>query len=226
MTGQEIEVEARQTFGSNANRRLRKEGLIPGIVYGQGKESISISVNPRRIMEILGSASGGNTIFRIQMSEGEQVFTLDMMLRDIQVDPVTDALLHVDFMRLDMSARIQVKVPVELVGLSKGVKEQGGRLDFIQRELNIECLPVDIPDSITYDVTDMEIGDSVRVKDLTMGENMTILDKESMVVLVLNAPKMVVEEEPGEELAEGVEAAADGEGAKTEAPAADGEEKK
>jgi large subunit ribosomal protein L25 len=226
MTGQEIEVKARHNFGSNANRRLRKEGLIPGIVYGQGKESISISVDPRLIMEILGSASGGNTIFRIQMSEGEQVFKLDMMLRDVQVDPVTDALLHVDFMRLDMSAKIQVKVPVELVGTAKGVKEQGGRLDFIQRELNIECLPVDIPDSITYDVTDLEIGDSVRVKDLAVGEKFTILDKESMVVLVLNAPKMVVEAAPGDELAEGAETAAAGGGEKTDTPAAVGEEKK
>lgn len=226
MIGQEIEVRPRQAFGSNANRRLRKEGLIPGIVYGQGKESISIAVDPRRITEILGSASGGNTIFRIQMNEGEQVFSLDMMLRDIQVDPVTDALLHVDFMRLDMSVMIQVKVPVELLGSAKGVKEQGGRLDFIQRELNIECMPTDIPDSITHEVSEMEIGDSVRVKDLTLGERMTILDKEDMVVLVLNAPKMVVEDEPEEELAEGEEADAEGEGEKKEAPAAEGEEKK
>lgn len=226
MTGQAIEVKARQTFGSNANRRLRKEGLIPGVVYGQGKESIAIAVDPRRIKEILGSASGGNTIFRLQMSEGEQVFSLDMMLRDIQVDPTTDGLLHVDFMRLDMSAAIQVKVPLELLGTAKGVKEQGGRLDFIHRELNIECLPADIPDSVTFDVAEMEIGDSVRVKDLTLGERMTFLDSDEMVVLVLNQPKMVVEEEEEEELAEGEEAAAEGEGEKTEAPAAEGEEKK
>ncbi len=226
MTGQAIEVKARQTFGSNANRRLRKEGLIPGVVYGQGKESIAIAVDPRRIKEILSSASGGNTIFQLQMSEGEQVFSLDMMLRDIQVDPTTDGLLHVDFLRLDMATAIQVKVPLELLGTAKGVKEQGGRLDFIHRELNIECLPADIPDSVTVDVAEMEIGDSVRVKDLTLGERMTFLDSDEMVVLVLNQPKMVVEEEPEEELAEGEEAAPDGEGEKTEAPAAEGEEKK
>jgi large subunit ribosomal protein L25 len=226
MTGQAIEVKARQAFGSNANRRLRKEGLIPGVVYGMGKESIAIVVDPRRIKEILSLDSGGNTIFRLQMSEGEQVFKLDMMLRDIQVDPATDALLHVDFMRLDMSVAMEIRVPVEVLGTAKGVKEQGGRLDFIHRELNVECLPADIPDSITYDVTDMEIGDSVRVKDLPAQEKMTILDKESMVVLVLNQPKMVVEEEPEEELAEGEEAAAEGEGEKTEAPAAETEEKK
>lgn len=226
MSGQAIEVSARQSFGSNANRRLRKEGLIPGIVYGMGKESIAIAVDPRRITEILGMASGGNTIFKIQMSEGEQVFKLDMMLRDIQVDPVSDALLHVDFMRLDMTTKLEVAIPMELIGSAKGVKEQGGRLDFIHRELNIECFPADIPDSITYDVTDMEIGDSVRVKDLVFDEKLTILEKETMVVLVLNAPKMIVEDEPEEELAEGEEADAEGEGEKTDAPAAEGEEKK
>lgn len=227
MTGQEIEVRSRQTFGSNANRRLRKEGLIPGIVYGQGKESISIAVDPRRIKEILGSSSGGNTIFRLQMSEGEQVFKLDMMLRDIKVDPVTDALLHVDFMRLDMSAKIQVQIPIELVGTSKGVKEQGGRLDIIHRELNVECLPVDIPDNISYDVSEMVIGDTVRLADLVLDEKLTFLDEKSMVLLVLSEPKMVEEEEPeAEEPVEGEEGAEADAEEKTDAPAAESEEKK
>jgi len=229
MSGQAIEVKSRQTFGSNANNRLRKEGLIPGIVYGQGKESIPIAVDPRRIKEILSSASGENTIFRLQMSEGEQVFKLDMMLRDIQVDPVSDALLHVDFMRLDMSAKIQVKVPLELLGTPRGVKEQGGRLEFINRELLVECLPSEIPDNVQADVAEMMIGDSIRVKDLTLDENLDFLDDESMVMVVLQAPKMVEEEEPEEELAEGEEAAAEGEGAEkadAEAPATEGEEKK
>lgn len=227
MTGQAIEVKARQTFGSNANRRLRKEGLIPGIVYGQGKESISIAVDPRRIKEILGLASGGNTIFRLQMSEGEQVFNLDMMLRDIQVDPVTDALLHVDFLRLDMTAVIEVQVPVDFTGAAKGVREQGGRLEFINRVLNVECLPTDIPDCIAHDVTEMEIGHSVRVKDLAVGENLTVLDEENMVLLVLTEPKMVEEVEPEEEeLLEGEEGAEEGEEKKTDAPDAESEEKK
>ncbi len=226
MSGQAIEVKTRQQFGTNANKRLRMEGLIPGIVYGQGKESIPIAVDPRRIKEILSSDSGGNTIFRLQMSEGEQVFKLDMMLRDIQVDPVSDDLLHVDFMRLDMSVAIQVKVPVELIGTAIGVKTQGGRLDFIHRELNIECMPVDIPDSIEIDVNEMEIGDSVRVKDLVKDEKLTFLDSDDMVMLVLSQPKLVEEDEPEDELAEGEEPAEGAEGETAEGAEPEGEEKK
>jgi len=226
MSGQAIEVKARQAFGTNANRRLRKEGLIPGIVYGQNKESIPIAVDPRRIEEILGSASGSNTIFRLAMLEGEQEFTLDMMLRDVQVDPVTEELLHVDFLRLDMSARLQVKVPLELLGTARGVKEQGGRLEFINRELLLECMPGDIPDNIPVDVSEMEIGDQVRVQDLKLDEKLNCLEKETMVLLVLNAPKKVEEEEPEEELLEGEEPAAEGDEEKKDAAPADaGEEK-
>jgi large subunit ribosomal protein L25 len=229
MSGQAIEVKARQAFGTNANRRLRKEGLIPGIVYGQNKETISIAVDPRRIEEILGSASGSNTIFRLQMTEGEQEFKLDMMLRDVQIDPVTDELLHVDFLRLDMSAAIQVKVPVELQGTAPGVKEQGGRMEFVHREMLIECMPGDIPDSIPVDISEMEIGDAVRVQDLDLDEKLTSLDSETMVLVVLNAPRAVEEEEPEEELAEGEEPAAEGEEEKEKAEGAaadEGEEKK
>jgi len=207
MAEQVIDVRNRVEFGGNVSRRIRASGMIPAIVYGQGKETIAISVDPRSIEEIRRSSGGQNTIIRLNMVEGEQVFKLHMMLKEVQVDPVTEELLHVDFYRLDMSKSIEVRVPVRLEGESLGVKEEGGMLDFINRELNISCLPDNIPDFIQADIGELMVGDNLRVKDVEVAEGVTILDKEEMVLMVIHAPKLPEEEEPEEELEE--EAAAE-----------------
>lgn len=158
----EAQPRAEDSRGKNVARRLRRAGSIPGVVYGARKPVVAVSVNPKHIAQILHSQAGHNTIFDLKLGEE----SAKVMIVDWQYEPVYGALLHVDLKRIAMDQRLRVKVPVLLQGEAAGVKQQGGILEQVQREVEIECLPGDIPSHLDADVTELVFGKVLRVGDL------------------------------------------------------------
>jgi large subunit ribosomal protein L25 len=147
-----IVAEPRESRGKNEARRLRASGLAPAVLYGSGGDAVAVAINPKEIGRILNSKTGHNTIFDVAVKGAE---TTPVMIIDWQNDPIKDNLLHVDLKRIDLTARIRVKVPVHTVGDPKGVKIQGGLHELITREIEIECLPDEIPEAFTVDVAEL-----------------------------------------------------------------------
>ncbi len=197
----EVEVESREVTGKNACRRLRAEKKVPGNVYGLGRPPFMVAVNPRRVDEVLKMGSGINTIFSLSLKgqEGKR----EAMIKEMQRDPVTENLVHIDFVRVDPTQRIQVKVPIRLLGLATGVKNEGGIVDFVHREIEVDCLPASIPEFVGVDISELHIGQHVSVKDLDVVEGLNIHEDGEQIVAVVVSPK--AEEEPvaEDELAEG-----------------------
>lgn len=192
-----VEAEPRETRGKNPARRLRRAGRVPGVVYGGKADSLAVSVDPRVVEKVLHSEAGHNAIFTLSIQGKGKT---PAMIRDWQLEPVKGSLLHVDFVRIAMDARLKVKVPVTLQGEAIGVKQQGGILEVLQREVEIECLPGDIPDEFVVDVTELAIGDSFRVGDLKMdNRKLRVLTDLNRVVVHVQAPRAVEEEKPAEE---------------------------
>jgi len=198
-----IKAEPRGTRGKNEARRLRVKGLAPGILYGAHGPAVAVAVNPRELTKILHSSTGHNTIFTLSVQGGEAT---PAMIVDWQSDPVRDVMLHVDLKRIDLSKRIQVKVPVRVTGEPKGVKLQGGLLEVITREVEIECLPNEIPEYFTVDVTELMIGGNVRASDIALSESMKLVSAADQVIAHVVAMK--AEEEPAPAAEGVVEAAA------------------
>jgi large subunit ribosomal protein L25 len=213
-----LEVEARSGTGTGPNRRLRRSGRVPGNVYGLNMDSFAISVDPRRVEELLRSGSGRNTILTLSMKGAGE--SRDVMIREIQRQPVSDGLRHVDFMRLDATRKMEARVPVNIVGVATGVKNDGGVLDFIHREVTVLCLPSAIPEHLDADVTELHIGQHLEVKDLVLPAEVELVDEPNMVLVVIAQPK--AEEE---ETAAGEEEAAEvaGEAAKPAVAPEDGD---
>lgn len=214
-----VAAEPRTETGTNANRRLRAAERIPGILYGGKKDTRAVSVSPKEVIQILRSASGENTLFDLELEGSRR----KVILKEFQVQPVTGDLLHADFFEVALDREIEVSVHVELVGTPVGVKNQGGVLDFITRELELECLPTDIPDRITVDVTGLELNKHLRVSDITLPEKVRRLTDEDVVIAHVVPPRTAAAAEGEAEVAEGE--AAEGE-AKPEAVAAEKDEKK
>jgi large subunit ribosomal protein L25 len=173
-----IAAEPRETRGKNEARRLRVRGFSPAVVYGGGIDPVAISVNPKEVNSILRSASGHNTIFNVDI----QGSLAPVMVVDWQHDPIKGKLLHVDLIRIDLTKRIVVKVPVHTHGDPKGVKLQGGLHEVITREVEIECLPDDIPEVFTVDVTELGIGQSIRASEIALTGSMRLLSPPDAVI--------------------------------------------
>ena len=174
-----IEALPRTTRGKNEARRMRVAGSIPAVVYGSGGESIAVAVGPKEVNKILHSKTGHNTIFNVQVTGGENV---PVMIVDWLNDPIKDTLLHVDLKRIDLSQRIKVKVPVLTTGEPKGVKIQGGLHELITREIEIECLPDDIPESFTVDVVELMMGQSIRASQVELSGSMKLVSNPEAVI--------------------------------------------
>jgi large subunit ribosomal protein L25 len=174
-----VEAEIRTTRGKNEARRLRQRGRIPAVLYGASKEPVALAVDPGPITRILHSPSGHNTIFQLTVRDGE---TTRAMIADWQYHPVTDKLLHVDFKRIDPTRRMRVSVPVVTQGDPRGVKQQGGLLELVTREIEIECLPDEIPEHFVVDVTPLWIGQSIRAGDIPMTGSMRLLSSPDAVI--------------------------------------------
>lgn len=166
-------------FNKNAARRVRAGGKIPAVVYGAGQPSVAVTVDPRIITRILHSDSGHNTIFDLDIAG---TTTVKAMVVDWQHEPIKGALLHIDLKRIAMDKAIRVSVPVHLIGIPVGVKTQGGILEHVLREVEIECLPADIPSHLDGDVSALEINQSIRVSDLPHSGTIKFLDDEGVTV--------------------------------------------
>lgn len=174
-----IVAEPRDSRGKNEARRLRARGFAPAIVYGAGKDPAAVSIDPVQITRILHSKSGHNTIFNVEIKGSEST---PVMVVEWQRDPIKDRLLHVDLKRIDLGKRLAVKVPVHTTGEPKGVKLQGGLLEVVTREVEIECLPDEIPESFTSDVAELMIGESIRASDLIMPGSARLMSPGDAVV--------------------------------------------
>lgn len=199
-----VEAEPREDFGKNVARRIRRAGRIPGVVYGGGGPSISVSVDPAKIQKILRSGSGQNAIFTLEVRGKAPA---RVMIRDWQVEPMRGDLLHVDLVRIARDEKLRVDVPIHLTGEAKGVKVQSGILEFILREVEAECLPDDIPDHLTLDVTELTVGRHLRVADLPIRPNVKLVTEPTRVVVHVVALR--AEEEKPVEVAEAVAAPAE-----------------
>jgi large subunit ribosomal protein L25 len=174
-----IFAEPRSLRGKNEARRLRVAGRAPGVLYGAGGESVAVAVSPKEVNKILHSNTGHNTIFNLTVTGGE---TVPVMVVDWQNDPVKDNLLHVDLKRIDLTLRLRVKVPVHTSGEPKGVKLQGGLHELITREIEIECLPDDIPEQFILDATELSIGENLRANQIPMTGSMKLLSNPEAVI--------------------------------------------
>ncbi len=216
MSENAIVVEAREGTGKGIARKLRAQGRIPAVLYGAGSEAQSITVDPKRLEKVLrGSGAGMNTLIDLDLAGKHDT----VLVKALQRDPVRGRYLHADFYRVDLTKKIEVTVPVHLTGKAVGV-DFGGLLDHPVRELLVECLPNQIPESIDVDVTALEVGMSIHVNEVTLPEGIEVKTEGSLAVATVVVPKAVEEEAPEgaeEVLAEG-EAAPAGEAAAPEAP--------
>jgi large subunit ribosomal protein L25 len=187
-----LEAQPRTAGNKNDARRVRRDGKIPAVVYGAGKDSVSVSVDPRHVMRILNSETGHNTIFDLTLDHDKT----KAMIVDWQFEPVKGKLLHVDLKRIAMDQKLTVKVPIELKGEAVGVKQQGGILEQMLREVEIECLPADIPSFIEVDVTELVFGKVLRVADLPHSGKLKFLSDENQPVAHVTAVKEEVAATP------------------------------
>jgi large subunit ribosomal protein L25 len=180
MEGFVVEAAPREERGKHAARRTRRTGQVPAVLYGGKNEPITMTVNARQVTRILRSESGHNTIFTVQVSGRKDE---KAMLKDWQVDPVSGSLLHVDLLRIAMDVRMRVKVPVHTFGEPEGVKLQGGIFETVTREVEVECLPGDIPEEFKIDVSGLTIGKQLRAGDLPIDPNKVKLVTDPQRVL-------------------------------------------
>ncbi|MGB9458900.1 MAG: 50S ribosomal protein L25 [Bryobacteraceae bacterium] len=199
-----VTAEVRTSRGKNEARRTRRAGQIPAVVYGAYKDAVSVSVNPREILKIVHSSTGYNTIFNLAIQGGE---TTPVMLVDQQVDPLKGNLLHADLKRIDLTKRIRITVPVHTLGEPAGVKLQGGLLEVISRAIEIECLPDEIPEGFSVDVSELMIGQSKRASDVALAPSMKLVSAADTVIA--HAVALRAEAEPVAEAAPVAEAGAE-----------------
>ena len=203
----EINAEKREEYGKNVSRRIRREGKVPAVLYGAKTQTLPVTLEKADIIAILKSDSGENTLFKVRIGTDN----LTAMIKDLQTDPVRDEILHLDLIRVAMDREIKVSVAVEIVGEAVGVNNEGGFVDLMCRELEIECLPSDIPEQIEVDITELHLHQSMKVSDLSSPPRMQIITDPDTVIVMVAAPakeeeKVVEAEEEGLEVAEGEEA--------------------
>ncbi len=180
-----VEARPRADFGKNVNRRLRAQGLIPGVLYGARKQAVPVAVSPKEIGSILRSASGENTLFDLQLDGSRR----KVILKEFQVEPIKGRLLHADFYEVALDQTLEVTVHIELSGVPTGVKVEGGVLDFVTRELEVECLPTEIPEKIVVDVSELALGKHVRVSDIKVPDRVKVLTEPDVVIAHVVAPR-------------------------------------
>jgi len=203
-----VEVEKRLETGKNAANRFRAQDLIPAVLYGGGKgmDTWSLTVSRKTLATLLNKGLHGNAIFKLQLKGTDQ--QRHVMIRDLALDPVTRAMMHVDFVRVLLDKKLRVKSDIEVVGVPEGVRNAGGILNIVTHEILIECLPADIPESVKIDVTAMQLHDSFRVSDLKVGDKIRVLENSDRVVAHVGVPKAEEVAAPAAAAVEGAEGAA------------------
>ena len=204
----ELNTTVRKTTGNSPARQLRRGGHMPAVLYGPQTESVLLSVNIKELELILKKGNIGSLILNLVIQNGEKI-TKPAMIKEFQSHPVSGNFLHIDFYEIDMQRKINVMIPVVTKGQSAGV-ELGGLLQIVRREIEVLCMPGDIPEAFEIDITDLDIGDSVHVEEIPLGDNIEIPADVNFTVLTIVSPKVEEVEEEEEDL-EGEEAAAEGE---------------
>lgn len=216
----ELNANIRTTVGNGPARRMRQSGQLPAVLYGPGAETVLLSVNISDFDHVLKKSGAGQLLLNLVIQDSE-TYTRSAMVKELQTHPVSRNFLHVDFYEIAMDRKIKVKVPIVTTGMAKGV-ELGGVLQIIRREIEVLCLPFEVPESFEIDIADLDIGDSIHVKDISPEGEIEFLEDEHFTVVTLLSPKLEEEEEPTEEEEEEEEAAVEGE--VEEAPKAGDEE--
>lgn len=203
-----LEAEERDLIGKQQVKHLRQEGKVPAIVYGKDIENKPIQVEHENLIKVLHTSAGENVIIELDIKGEEKKKskgTLNVILKEIQQHPITTDIIHVDFSKISLTEKIEVKVYIKIKGESVGVTKDNGILEVPLRELNIRCLPTDIPEEIDVQVGDLEIGDTIHVRDITPPEGVEILDDPERTIVSIAAPKSEEELEGEEEEFETVE---------------------
>ena len=217
-----IKAEKREVFGKNASRRLRKEGMVPVILYGSNEVNVPLTLEKEVLFKILRSETGENTVFEVSFNSE----TRNAMIKDLQLDPVSDEILHADLIQIAMDKVVRVSVPVVTVGDAVGVKTEGGFVDFITREIEVECLPKDIPEHIEIDISHLHLRQSFKVGDVNVSEGIKLIaDPDSMLIHIELPAKEEIEIEKEEE-EEVISEEEEPEVIKKEKPEEEGEEEK
>ena len=189
-----VKSEKRQGLGSNAARRLRAQGFVPAVLYGESMPTTSLVLAKKDIVQIMRLETGENTIFKVAVDDD----SYDAMIKELQVDPATDELLHVDLIRISMDKPVRVTVPVVHSGEPFGVKTEGGFVDFVTREVEVECLPRDIPESLAIDISELHINQSFKAGGMTVPAGVKILTDPNTVLVLVSLPHKEEEPFPGE----------------------------
>jgi large subunit ribosomal protein L25 len=183
MSEMTIQVEKRERTGKGGSRESRRKGMIPGVVYGGGKDSVPIQLDRKTFVELMKKSESENPIFLLKLSDSGQ--ERHAILRDLQKDPVSRMVIHLDFQRIEMNQKVHVTVQVELVGTAVGVKAEGGLVEFTTRELKIECLPGDIPNKIEVDITNLHVGQHIEAGAIELPQGVTLNDDPEKVIVTL-----------------------------------------
>jgi large subunit ribosomal protein L25 len=201
----ELTANVRKSTGKGVARTLRRQGKTPAVLYGPKTEPIILSVDTREFEKLLKKSGSAQTPMNLTIKNGDSI-KKTAMIKELQVHPVTRDFVHVDLYEIAMDQKIQVQIPVEITGKSPGV-EEGGALQIIRREIDVLCLPLDIPESFIIDVSEMGIGDSIHVEELSVPEDVEIIADTNFTVITVSSPmaEEVVEEEEEEEDVEGEE---------------------
>ena len=208
-----LKAKKRSTLGKRSTKAIRREGNIPAVIYSKGNEAVPLELNPKDIKAAFATDAGRNTLLDIAIEGDDNKEHKLSILRDMQMDYLTNTALHLDFLELDMNEKIEVKVPIVFTGRAQGVKE-GGILEELIREISVECVPADIPDIIEHDVTELGLEDGVQIKDLVLPDGVESIGNPDDTVAMVHVPRAMIVEEPtvaegeeGEEGEEGAEAA-------------------
>lgn len=184
----ELKANIRTTSGNGPARALRRSGRIPGVLYGPDTESVLLSVVINDLEQVLKKSKVGQVLLNLVIQNGE-ASTRSAMIKELQTHPVSRNFLHVDFYEIALDRKIRVKIPVSIIGKAKGV-EDGGMLQIIRRELEVLCLPFNIPELIEIDITNLDIGDSIHVGDVSLAEGIEFLDDDHFTVVTMLSPKI------------------------------------
>lgn len=196
-TEAKLTVEKRQPGGKGDARKVRRTGKIPGVVYGREMEPIHVAADYGQVESLFSAISVENTVVDLEVpGDGEKLRTL---VREVQTHPYRSEILHIDFLTVQAGVAVELEVPLELLGTPKGVKDEGGVLEQSLNELPIRCIPSLIPESIEVDVSELDIGDSLSVEDLTVAEGIEIMEEPERTICSVQAPSMAEAPEPAEE---------------------------
>jgi len=218
MSTNKITAEVRESTGKGVARKLRAAGRIPAVLYGQGHDGVSLTLDSYELNQLLSTAGAKTSVLELEVKDGGKGPRKNVLIKEVQKHPYKDLILHMDLLEIAMDEVISVMVPIETVGTAKGVRIDGGILEMKRRELEIACLPNIIPDTITIDISELEIGDTVHVEEVIVADGITISHDTNFTILtvVAAAVEPEPEEEEEEEEVEGVEGEAPEKGPETE----------